>query len=127
MRNLIKNKSKFVALNYEGKEDVVSSDGYKTGESKIVYSEPIAFYTHISGATGSSYIDSNGVLIEYDKSFVLTKFEMEQLRFNENSVFFIEKQPEFDSDGQPLYDYRVKRIKDTLNEVVILLKKVRND
>lgn len=127
MRNLIKNERKFVALNYKGKEDVVDSNGYKTGESTIAYSEEIEFSAHISGATGSSYIDSNGIVIEYDKSFVLTNEKIAKLQFDENTVFFIEKKPEYSDDGQPLYDYRVKRIKDTLNEVVVLLKKVRND
>ena len=94
MRNLKINQKKFVALNYEGKDEIVDESGYKTGESKIVYGDEIEFATHISGATGSSYVDSNGVLIEYDKSFVLTKDEIDKLGFDENTVFFIEKQPE---------------------------------
>lgn len=126
MRNLKINQRKYVALNYAGEESVVDKDGYETGETKIVYGNEIEFATHLSGATGSSYIDSNGVAVEYDKSFVLTKYELEKYGFDENTVFFIDKAPEYDDNLQPLYDYRVKRIKDTLNEVVVLLKKVRN-
>lgn len=127
MRNLAINKRPFVALNYLGKETIVDGQGYETGESKIIYGAEIEFQTHISGASGSSYIDSNGVSIEYDKSFVLTKYLFEKLAFTENTIFFIDKKPEYDKDNQPLYDYRVARIRDTLNEVVILLKKVRNE
>lgn len=126
MRNLELNKKSFVALNYVGVQDIVDEQGYKTGESKIVYGDEIAFSAHISGASGSSYIDSNGVSIEYDKSFVLTKCKVDELGFTENTVFFIDKKPTYDANNQPLYDYRVERIRDTLNEVVILLKKVRN-
>lgn len=127
MRNAKINQKTYVALNYCGKRDVVDEKGYKTGESEIAYSDEISFKTHLSGATGSSFIDSNGISIEYDKSMVLTLWEFKKLGFDENSVFFIDTKPKYDSDNQPLYDYRVARIRDTLNEVVILLKKVRNE
>lgn len=127
MRNLEINKKTHFVLNYKGKTDIVDSKGYKTGESKIVYSKATPFKAHISGATGSTFVDSNGVSIEYDKSLVLTLWEFEHLKINENSVFFVDTKPRYDSNNQPLYDYKVARIKDTLNEVVILLKKVRND
>lgn len=127
MRNAKINQKQYVALNYLGKQDVVDSKGYMSGESEIAYSEEIYFKTHLSGAMGSSYIDTNGVNIEYDKSMVLTLWEFKKLGFDENTVFFIDKKPEYDNDNLPLYDYRVERIRDTVNEVVILLKKVRNN
>lgn len=127
MRNLLINKKSYIALNYLGVEDVVDSLGNKTGEKIVKYSKPIPFKAHLSGASGSVYLDSNGASIEYDKSMVLTLWEYEQLKFTENTVFFIDKKPKYDSEHLPLYDYRVERIRDTLNEVVILLKKVRNN
>ena len=127
MRNAKINQKGYYALNYLGKVDVVDSKGYRTGESEISYSDEIPFRTHLSGAMGSSYIDTNGVSIEYDKSMVLTLWEFERLGFDENTVFFIDTKPQYDSENKPLYDYRVARIRDTLNEVVILLKKVRNN
>ena len=72
MRNLAINTKEFVALNYLGKVDVVDSQGHRTGESKINYGAEIVFKTHISGASGIAVLDSNGISIEYDKSFVLT-------------------------------------------------------
>ena len=127
MRNLEINKKEFVALNYLGKESIVDSQGKRTGESKVLYGDEIVFKTHISGASGVAVIDSNGISIEYDKSFILTRYLFEKVGFTENTVFFIDKTPEDDANGQPLYDYKVKRIKDTLNEVLILLEKVRNN
>ena len=121
------NKRHFIALNYLGEQDVVDTQGYKTGEKQIAYSKPIPFNAHLSGASGSTYVDNNGVSIEYDKSMVLTLWEFKKLKFDENTVFFIDKKPKYDDDNRPLYDYRVERIRDTLNEVVLLLKKVRNN
>ena len=127
MRNLAINKRKFFVLNYKGKEPIVDRQGYETGEYRIVYKKQVPFQAHISGAMGSTFVDNNGVNIEYDKSLVLTLWEFEQLKITENSVFFIDKKPEYDTHQRPLYDYKVERIRDTLNEVVILLKKVRNN
>jgi len=126
MRNLIINQKKYIGLNYLGEADKTDESGYKTGEKLVFYGGEIEFRSHISGATGSAVVDNNGVIIEYDKSMVLTRQEVESYGFNENTVFFIDKEPEYDSDNQPLYDYKVKRIKDTVNEVMILLEKVRN-
>jgi len=127
MRNLKINQKKYIGLNYLGETDKTDDDGYKTGEKIVLYGDEISFKSHISGATGSVVLDNNGVVIEYDKSMVLTKYDLQKLGFDENTVFFIDKEPEYDSDNKPLYDYKVKRIKDTLNEVVILLEKVRNN
>lgn len=126
MRNLKINQKKYIGLNYLGETDKTDEQGYKTGEKVVFYGGEIEFFAHISGATGSVILDNNGVIIEYDKSMVITKSQLSSYGFNENSVFFIDKDPEYDSDSQPLYDYKVKRIRDTLNEVVILLEKVRN-
>ena len=127
MRNLKINQKKYIGLNYLGEIDVVDESGYNTGEKVVVYGGEIEFSAHISGATGSVILDNNGVVIEYDKSMVLTKKQLNDYGFNENSVFFIDKQPEYAENDKPLYDYKVKRIKDTLNEVMILLEKVRNN
>ena len=127
MRNAKINQKEYIALNYLGKQEHLDSRGYMSGESEIYYSEEIPFKAHLSGAMGSSYIDSNGISIDYDKSMVLTLWEFEKLGFDENTVFFIDKKPEYDSKNLPLYDYRVERIRDTINEVIILLKKVRNE
>ena len=126
MRNAKINQRGYIALNYLGEVEAVDSKGYSTGETEIAYSDEIPFKAHLSGAMGTTYIDSNGVSIEYDKSLVLTLWEFKKLGFDENTVFFIDKKPEYDAQQLPLYDYRVERKRETLNEVVLLLKKVRN-
>ena len=124
MRNLIKNKTKIFVLNYLGEIDVVDSQGYLTGEKTISYSKQKALFTHISGARGSSQSEIFGTEIRYDKTFVLTKNEFKAYKINENSVFFVDIKPTYDGEN-PLYDYRVERIAETINEVVIAITKVR--
>lgn len=124
MRNLIINKTKHYVLNYRGEEMVKDDDGNYTGESQISYTRPIVFMGHISGARGNSQVEIFGVDVAYDKTLVISKKEFERLKINENSVFFIDKKPSFD-DGTPLYDYRVMRIAETINEVAIALTKVQ--
>jgi len=127
MRNLKINQKCYIGLNYLGETDVVDESVYKTGEKVVSYGNEISFSAHISGATGSVVLDNNGVIIEYDKSMVLTKKELEEYGFKETSVFFIDTKPQYDKNNVPIYDYKVKRIKPTVNEVMILLEKVRNN
>lgn len=125
MRNLLINKTKHYVLNYKGEEDIVDDNGYYTGEKTIAYTRPIVFMGHISGARGSSQVEMFGTDIMYDKTLVITKTEFKRLKITENSVFFIDKKPIYDSHNTPLYDYRVMRIAETINEVAIALTKVQ--
>lgn len=125
MRNLIMNKKEYVALNYKGKIAVADENNNKTGEYFISYGEEIPFKAHISGARGNAMVETNGVDLDYDKTIVLSKNLFDFLQFDENTVFFIDKKPEYDALNNPMYDYSVKRICDTINEVVIQIKKVR--
>ena len=123
MRNQLINETKHYVLNFKGKEEVEDSDGYYTGESTISYSKPIAFKGHLSSAKGSSQVAIFGTDVMYDKTIVITKKRFAQLKITENSVFFIDKKPSYEN-GTPLYDYRVKKIAETINEVAIALIKV---
>lgn len=123
MRNLMLNKTSHYVLNYKGEVESVDSDGYFTGEKTISYSKPIMFMGHISGARGTSQVEMFGTDVSYDKTLILTKSEFAKLKITENSVFFIDKKPTF-QNNVPLYDYRVSRIAQTINEVAIALTKV---
>ena len=124
MRNLHINKSKFFYLNYKGEEKAVDEFGKYTGENYIAYTKPVALKAHVSGARGSSQIEVFGTDINYDKTITLSKSEFEKTKINENSVFFINKPIEFKGNS-PIYDYRVERIAETINEVVIAITKVK--
>ena len=125
MRNLIKNQRTIYYLNFLNYENVVDSQGNLTGEKRIVYAPKRKLNTNISGARGSSQIEAFGTDIRYDKSFVLTAKEFANTKITENTVFFVDTKPTYNSDGIPLYDYIVERIADSINEVVIAITKVR--
>ena len=126
MRNLFINKSSMFVLNYLGQTEVVDSQGFKTGETINTYSEPVFFMAHISGARGSSQAEMFGTEINYDKTILLSKKSYGVLGITENSVFFIGKEPTYDN-GIPLYNYKVSKIAETINEVAIAVSKVRAD
>ena len=125
MRNSIKNKSRTIyLLNFKQEIDAIDDNGNYTGEKVIIYSPKKAIKVNLSGAMGSSQSEVFGSDIHYDKSFVLTALEKQKLGLNENSVFFVDIAPKYDGLN-PLYDYRVERIAETINEVVVAITKVR--
>ena len=42
----------------------------------------------------------------------------------ETTVLFVDKKPEYDDNGLPLYDYVVKRVSRSLNVIAIAIKRV---
>ena len=127
MRSCEKNKRPLIALNYKGKEPYIDKDGYETGEEVITYSKPIKIKANISGAKGNSAVEVFGTNLDYDKVITLSIEKFKEYKLTDNSVFFIDKPLSYEDNGYPLYDYRVKRIAETLNEVVIALERVRNN
>jgi len=121
MRNARANETVIKALNYKGTEDVLDNEGYKTGEKKVKYSPVIVFRASVSGAKGSSQVEIFGTDISYDKTISMSRNLFEKLKFDENTVFFIGVPAKFDN-GTPLYNYTVKRIAETVNQVVIAVK-----
>ena len=125
MRSCDKNKRPISLLNYLKKEAYVDEDGYETGEEIITYTKAKTICVNISGAKGGSAIEVFGTDLSYDKVFTLSNKYFEALKITDNSVFFVDKKPEYDTNGKPIYDYRVKKISNSINEVVIALEKVR--
>ena len=123
MRNQKINQTPILYLNFVKVEKVKDSDGYYTGETKNTYTPTKKVMGHISGAKGSSQVEVFGTEIDYDKTLLITKSKFKETGITENSVFFIEKKPSYEN-GQPNYDYRVKKIAETINEVAIAIKKV---
>ena len=125
MRSCEKNKRPLIALNFVSKEPFVDKDGYETGEEVIKYTKAFGFKANISGAKGNSVVEVFGTNLDYDKVITLSVKEFQRLKLTDHSVFFIDIKPTYEENGYPLYDYRVKRIAETINEVVIALEKVR--
>lgn len=121
MKTLKRNQTPFWYLLYDRKEPIKDEYGNESGETKVVYQAAVATRANISAATGSAQVEQFGNYAGYDKVIVTDDLSCP---IDENSVLFIDKEPEYDEDGTPLYDYIVKRVARSLNSVSYAVSKV---
>ena len=103
------------------KEPVKNEEGHETGDTRVVYKEAVKRRDNVSAATGSAQVEQFGNFISYDKVIVTDDLTCP---IDENTVLFIDKSPEYDDDGNPLYDYIVKRVARSLNSISYAVSKV---
>lgn len=123
MRLLERNKRPFSYLTFKKMVDTLDESGFKTGEKTATYNEAKEIKGHISKAGGQISIEMFGTDIKYDKTIMLTNDEAKEI--DENTVLFVEKDVEYDSNNSPLYNYKVVKIASTINFTAIAIKKVR--
>lgn len=121
MKLLKRNLSTIHYCLYDKSEPILDEDGNETGEDKITYSEPVEFECSVSAATGYSATEMFGNLENYDKTIITDDMECP---IDEHSVLFVDKEPEFDTDGRPLYDYIVRRVAKSINNISFAIRKV---
>ncbi len=121
MKTMERNKVPFWYLLYDRKEAVKDEDGNETGDYRVVYKKAVFQRENISAATGSAQVEQFGNFISYDKVIVTDDL---CCPIDENTVLFIDKEPEYDEDGNPLYDYIVKRVAKSLNSISYAVSKV---
>lgn len=121
MRTMRINKRPFWYCLYSDKEPIEDEYGNETGEPRVVYEQPVQMLANISQATGQSNTEQFGNLENYDKVIVTDDLNCP---IDENSVLFIDKEPEYSLDGDPMYDYTVRRVAKSLNSVSIAVRKV---
>lgn len=110
MRCLERNKVSFWYCLYDKKVPVLDKNGDETGESRIVYHEAVEHRGNVSKAYGEAQVEQFGSSSDYDKVIVV---EEPDLPIDENTVLFVDSEPQYDSAGNPLYDYTVKRVAPT--------------
>lgn len=128
---------------YSGSQEIIDENGRCTGQYILTYEEPVLMYANVSPATGAAQTEQFGHLENYDK--VIVTMDME-CPIDENSVLFIDKEPESTSavtvnykEAQALYgeptvtpvtvqipafDYTVRRVAKSLNHIAIAVRKV---
>lgn len=121
MKEMERNKQPFWYMLYDRKEAVLDEYGNETGEYRVYYQPAVRFEANISPATGASQVEQFGNLSGYDKVIVTCKMTCP---IDENSVLFIDKTPEYTTDGKPLFDYTVKRVATSLNSISYAVSKV---
>lgn len=121
MKLLKRNLSTIHYCLYDKSEPILDDDGNETGEDKITYSEPVEFECSVSAATGYSATEMFGNLENYDKTLITDDMDCP---IDEHSVLFVDKEPEFDTDGLPIYDYIVRRVAKSINNISYAIRKV---
>lgn len=122
MRALKRNQRKFWYCLYQDAEEIYDEYGNATGEYVPTYSEAQEMYANVSPASGYAQTEQFGNLDSYDKVIVT---DWMGCPIDENSVLFIDKEPEHDTEeGTPLFDYTVRRVAKSLNSISIAVQKV---
>ena len=116
-----RNDSKFYYCLYADEETLTDENGNETG-TRLVYEQPVEMFANISPATGLAQTEQFGNLENYDK--VIVTHDME-CPIDENSVLFIDKEPEYSLTDDPIYDYIVRRVAKSLNTISIAVRKVK--
>lgn len=106
---------------YTGKEQQRDGNGNRYGEKVPTYGEPVELWANISPATGYAQTEMFGNLDSYDKVIVVKDVSCP---IDENTVLFIDKEPEHNTDGALMYDYTVRRVAKSLNVTSIAVSKV---
>lgn len=120
MRDLKRNQQAFYYALYQGKENVVDSNGNKTGEKSITYGTPVKMYANISPANGTASVNIFGKDLQYTKSIVTCKMDCP---ITETSVLWIDKEPYDEQQNLLPYDYTVTQIARGLDNIVYAVSK----
>lgn len=91
------------------------------GNTVKSFGEAVEMKANISPATGAVQVEQFGTAVEYDKVIVTDDVNCP---IDENTVLFIDKEPEFTQSGRPIHDYVVKRVARSLNSVSYAVSKV---
>ena len=122
MRTLERNKTSFYYALYLGKEENVDADGNLTGTYTVMYSNPVECKGNISASSGYVQVEQFGNDLQYDKVIVLDDVN---IPIDENSVLWVDKSVEYDKNGNPVFDYVVKKVARSLNSVSFAISKVK--
>lgn len=125
-----RNKQLIYYANNMGEQPLMDGDGYYTGETAMMYTNPIPLKINVSEAKSrmdrlgsSTYIDPYGLELGYNK--VLATSDMD-CGIEEDSVLWIDKKPVIKQDGSTdtPYDYIMVQVKRSLNNVLYAVKRV---
>lgn len=121
MKNLERNNKEIYYCLYAGFQEKEDEYGNLTGEAIEQYEPHKKLEVNKSEATGNSNAEQFGVNVDYDKVILTHNLKCPIV---ETTVLFVDKKPEYDDNGLPLYDYVVKRVSRSLNVIAIAIKRV---
>lgn len=121
MRCLDRNKRTFYYALYEKTEQIKDEYGNETGQSRNMYSTPVAMRANVSAATGEAQMEQFGNMVTYDRVIICDNMTCP---IDEDSVLCVDREPSYNTEGDLIYDYVVKRVARSLNTVSYAISKV---
>lgn len=131
MRGMYRNLQPFYYAQYIGSQPIYDEDGYDTGETELIYGNPIKAWANISTTTG---ITNNNIAgktetehfgINRQYNCVINPMAL-QFPMDENSICWIDHMPVIKEDGSTdtPHDHYVHRVARSLNSKAYLLTRV---
>lgn len=118
MRLLSRDKVQVSYALFSSKSPITDSEGRKTGEYSIEYSEPVGLMASVSPESGSSRPDLFGTDISYSRVLLTDA----SCPIDENAIVFVDVTP-CRSGGQWNNDYVVSKVATSLNFRAIALRR----
>lgn len=122
MRCLERNKKCFYYALFDSKDPVKDEDGNFTGEYTVNYKAPVHMKANISPVIGEAQADLFGSDVDYDRVIVVDE---PCCPIDEYSVLCIEITPDYDEEGNLIYDYIVKKVARSINSVSYAVSRVK--
>lgn len=122
MRCLERNKTEFYYSLLQGKEPLKDENGYDTGEYTLVYTLPIKMRASVSSSKGEAQVEQFGNALDYDKVIITDDIACP---LDEHSVLCIDCMPDYDNEGNLIYDYIVKKVARSINNISYAVRKVQ--
>lgn len=122
MRCMERNKQCFYFALFDRKEDVTDENGNLTGEHRVIYYPPVCLRANISAATGEAQTEQFGTDVDYDRVIVVDDV---CCPIDEYTFLCIDIPPDYDKEGNLIYDYIVTKVARSLNSVSYAVSKVK--
>lgn len=122
MKVMDRNKQTFYYALYLDRVPELDVNGKKTSERMSRYREVVLAKASVSPATGYTQTELFGTVEQYDKVIITDDLNCP---ITENTVLFLDKQPDYDDQGIPRYDYVVRRVAKSLNLIAYAVSKVK--
>lgn len=120
MRCLQRNKQQIYYSLYQGKNEIIDSDGNRTGEYTKTYSTPVSLQVNISANRGANELELFGANIVYDNTIVTEL----GCPMDEHTKLWVGI-PALDNNNTVLpYNYVVVKKAQSLNSITYAIKKV---
>lgn len=101
---------------YESDSLVTTTDEYgnelMTGEHSVSYSEPAKVRASVSPSNGEAQKEMFGTDLSYSKVVIVADPDCP---IDENSILWIDGEPQFDEEQNPIFDYTVAAVARSFN------------